>query len=156
MQRAYGLQVPQSLEEVCDPRRVALIVYDMQVGILGQIREGAAVTAKVAEVVRAARNAGVRIFFSRYMSLPKELIGIFQLRMAMAWQRVTAVEDVRPKVSTRHSGISTHPRDHAAPVRGGVRQDHDVGLRGNTAGHRPMRLRDQCLSHLGRRDGGRH
>jgi len=86
MQRAYGLQVPQSLDEVCDPRRVALIVYDMQVGILGQIRESAAVTANVAEVLRAAREAGVRIFFSRYMSLPKELMGVFQLRMAMAWQ----------------------------------------------------------------------
>jgi predicted ArsR family transcriptional regulator len=34
MQRAYGLQVPQSLEEICDPQRLALIVYDMQVGIL--------------------------------------------------------------------------------------------------------------------------
>src|SRR5215813_14503457 len=69
----------------------------MQVGILGQIREGAAVTAKVTEVLRAARDAGLRVFFSRYMSLPKELMGVFQLRMAMAWQRVSAVEEVRPR-----------------------------------------------------------
>jgi len=95
MQRAYGLQVPESLEEVCDPRRLALIVYDMQVGILGQIGGGAAVTTKVAAVLRAAREAGVRVFFSRHMSLPKELMGVFQLRMAMAWQRVGAVEEVR-------------------------------------------------------------
>src|SRR5262245_16532805 len=85
MQRAYGLEVPQSLEEVCDPHRLALIVYDMQVGILEQIDDGAAVTAKVAEVLRAARDAGVRIFFSRHMSLPTELMGVFQLRIAMAW-----------------------------------------------------------------------
>jgi nicotinamidase-related amidase len=97
MQRAYGLQVPQSLEEVCDPRRLALIVYDMQAGILGQIQDGAAVTAKVAEVLRAARDAGVRIFFSRHMSLPKELMGVFQLRMAMAWQRVGSVDEVRSR-----------------------------------------------------------
>jgi len=97
MQRAHGLQVPQSLEEVCDLHRLALIVYDMQVGILGQIREAAAVTANVAEVVRAARDAGVRIVFSRYMSLPKELMGVSQLRMAMAWQRVSTVEEVRPR-----------------------------------------------------------
>jgi hypothetical protein len=60
MQRAYGLQVPQTLEEVCDPRRLALIVYDMQVGILSQIHEGAAVTGKITEVLGAARDAGVR------------------------------------------------------------------------------------------------
>ena len=96
MQRAYGLQVPQNLEEACDPQRLALIVYDMQVGILSQIKDGAAVTANVAEVLRAARGAGVRIFFSRHMSLPKPLMGVSQLRMAMAWQRVSTVEDVRP------------------------------------------------------------
>ena len=96
MQRAYGLQVPQNLEEACDPQRLALIVYDMQVGILSQIKDGAAVTANVAEVLRAARGAGVRIFFSRHLSLPKPLMGVSQLRMAMAWQRVSTVEDVRP------------------------------------------------------------
>jgi nicotinamidase-related amidase len=96
MQRAYGLEVPQSLEEACDAQRLALIVYDMQVGVLSQIRDGAAVTANVAAVLRAARDARVRIFFSRHMSLPKELMGVFQLRMAMAWQRVSDVEDVRP------------------------------------------------------------
>jgi len=96
LQRAYGLQVPQNLEEACDPQRLALIVYDMQVGILSQIKDGAAVTANVAEVLRAARGAGVRVFFSRHLSLPKPLMGVSQLRMAMAWQRVSTVEDVRP------------------------------------------------------------
>jgi len=94
MQRAHGLEVPQSLEEVCNPHRLALIVYDMQVGILEQIHDGAAVTAKVAEVLGAARDAGVGIFFSRHMSLPTELMGVFQLRMAMAWQRVATVEEI--------------------------------------------------------------
>jgi len=105
MQRAHGLQVPQSLEEVCDPRRLALIVYDMQVGIIDHIRDGAAVTANVSEVLRAARDAGVRIFFSRYMSLPNELMGVFQLRMAMAWQRVSAVEEVRPRFLRDSAGF---------------------------------------------------
>lgn len=36
------------------------------------------------------------MFFSRHMSLPKELMGVFQLRQAMAWQRVDRVEDVEP------------------------------------------------------------
>jgi len=29
----YGLGIPETLEEVCDPNHVALLVYDMQVGI---------------------------------------------------------------------------------------------------------------------------
>ncbi len=96
MQRAYGLQVPQNLKEACDPQRLALIVYDMQVGVLSQIKDGAAVTANVAQVLQAAREAGIRVLFSRHMSLPKELMGVFQLRMAMLWQHVSNVEDVRP------------------------------------------------------------
>jgi hypothetical protein len=40
MKRAYGLSIPQTLEDVCDPQRIALLVYDMQVGILSQIKNG--------------------------------------------------------------------------------------------------------------------
>jgi nicotinamidase-related amidase len=96
VQRAYGLEIPQTLEEACDPRRLALVVYDMQVGILRQLPDAPAITAKVVEAVRIARAAGVRVFFMRHLSLPKELMGVFQLRMAMAWQRVARVEDVHP------------------------------------------------------------
>jgi nicotinamidase-related amidase len=96
LQRAYGLEVPQNLREACDPRHLALIVYDMQVGVLRQIQGSTAVTANVAAVLRAARDAGIRIFFLRHMSLPKQLMGVFQLRMAMAWQRVGNVDEVQP------------------------------------------------------------
>jgi biuret amidohydrolase len=96
VQRAFGLNIPQTLDEACDPRRVALIVYDMQVGILRQIKNADALTARVVEVLRAARETGVRVFFTRHLSLPKELMGVFQWRMAMAWQRVDRAEDVHP------------------------------------------------------------
>lgn len=96
MQRAFGLDIPQSLEEICNPKRLALIVYDMQVGIVKQIANGPQITAKVLQVLEAARSAGIRVIFTRHMSLPKELMGIFQLRMAMAWQRVTTVDEVKP------------------------------------------------------------
>ena len=46
MQHVYGLDIPRSLEDVCDPRRLALIVYDMQIGILRQIANGAEITAR--------------------------------------------------------------------------------------------------------------
>src|SRR5918995_1632119 len=60
METAYGLNIPRTLEEVCHPQRMALVVYDMQVGIVNQ------------------------------------LMGLFQTRQAMAWQRVDRVEDVEP------------------------------------------------------------
>lgn len=96
MERAYGLEVPQTLEEACDPQRLALIVYDMQVGILRQIKDAATIKSAVGKVLQAAREAGVRVFFFRHLSLPKELMGVFQLRMAMAWQRVTTIAAVEP------------------------------------------------------------
>src|SRR5262249_30909691 len=69
--------------------------YDMQVGIVNQIKNGAEITKKVVQVLDAARRAGVRVFFTRHMSLPKQLMGVFQTRMAMAWQRVTSPEEVK-------------------------------------------------------------
>jgi nicotinamidase-related amidase len=96
MERAYGLEIPQTLEEVCDPRRMALIVYDMQVGVLNQIEGAAALIERVEEVVDAARQGGFRVLFMRHMSLPRELMGVFAFRMAMAWQRTDKVDDVHP------------------------------------------------------------
>ena len=96
MKQAFGLDIPRTLDEVCDRRRLALLVYDMQVGIKSQVREGDAIVAKVRQVLEAARAAGVRVFFTRHMSLPKELMGAFQYRMAMAWQRVDDPEKVVP------------------------------------------------------------
>ena len=96
MERILGLSIPRTLEEVCNPGRMALLVYDMQVGIVSQLPNGPEVTAQVAEVLQAAREGGFPVFFSRHMSLPKELMGVFQLRQAMTWQRVDRVEDVEP------------------------------------------------------------
>jgi nicotinamidase-related amidase len=94
MREHHNLQIPDALEDVCDPEHLALLVYDMQVGIVGQLDDGPQVTARVMEVLEAARRAGVRVFFTRDMSLPKELMGISQLRTAMAWQHKKRVEDV--------------------------------------------------------------
>ena len=96
METAFGLQIPHTLEEVCDPRRLALIVYDMQIGVLRQIKDADAIAQRVVEVLDAARSAGVRVVFLRHLSMPKELMGVFQLRMAMAWQRVDSVAAVNP------------------------------------------------------------
>src|ERR1700676_1345098 len=96
MQRAFGLDIPQTLDDVCDPKRLVLIVYDMQVGIVKQIEVGPQITNKVVQVLAAARKAGIRVIFTRHMSLPRELMGVAQFRMAMAWQRVKSPEEVKP------------------------------------------------------------
>ncbi len=96
MERVYGLEIPESMADACRSDRTALIVYDMQVGILSQMTNAAEIVQAVSRVLSAARKAGLRVFFMRHRSLPKEASGVFQLRMAKAWQRATSVDDVHP------------------------------------------------------------
>jgi nicotinamidase-related amidase len=96
MKEIFGISVQQTLEDVFDRSRLALLVYDMQVGIVSQLPGCGPVTTRVARVLEAARAAGLRIFFTRHLSLPKELMGAFQYRMAMAWQRVDDPAKVEP------------------------------------------------------------
>jgi nicotinamidase-related amidase len=95
MDQRNGLEVPRSLAEICRPQRLALLVYDMQVGILGQIADRDEVVGKVREALEAARAGGVRTYFTRHVTLPVELMGVAQLRMWREWQRVDRLEDVR-------------------------------------------------------------
>jgi biuret amidohydrolase len=94
MQHYRNLPIPDTLADVCHRDRIALVVYDMQVGIVDQLADGPQVIERVRQVLDAARQAGVRVFYTRHMSLPVELMGISQLRTAMAWQRKDRVEDV--------------------------------------------------------------
>ena len=95
MDRIHGLDIPSALSDVCRPERLALLVYDMQVGILGQIADRERVLARVREVLEVTRENGVRTFFTRHVTLPVELMGTAQLRMWRTWQRVDRLEDVR-------------------------------------------------------------
>lgn len=95
MEHAYGLSIPRTLPEACDPRRAALLVYDMQVGVLAQIADADRVVARVTDLVDAARTGGYRVFYMRHMAVPKEVAGVSRLRTAMAWQRVDRVSEVR-------------------------------------------------------------
>jgi len=115
MQRAFGLDIPQTLEDICDPTRLALVVYDMQVGIVNQIENGRQITDRVVQVLEAARTAGVRVFFTRHMSLPKELMGVSQVRMAMAWQRVKSPNEVKPWFLRDSPGFNLVPEMNPLP-----------------------------------------
>jgi len=117
MQRAFGLNIPQTLEDVCHPTRLALVVYDMQVGIINQIKNGREITGKVLQVLQGARQAGIRVFFTRHMSLPRELMGVSQLRMAMAWQRVKSVDEIKPWFLRDSTGFPLIPEMCPSPAR---------------------------------------
>ena len=95
MERFNDLDIPRTLEEVLVPQHLALVVYDVQVGILNQIADSDLVLAQVRRVLDAARAARIRTFFTRHMSLPKPLMGRAQIRQAMAWQRLETATDIR-------------------------------------------------------------
>jgi nicotinamidase-related amidase len=119
MQPAFQLQVPANLAEAVRPDTTALIVYDMQVGILRQLPHGNDVLARVLKVLELARAAGVRIFFMRHMSLPKKLSGVFQLRQMMFWQGKTSLDDVQPWFLRDSPGFALAPEL-------GVREDEAI------------------------------
>ena len=96
MRRRFSLTIPETLEDACDPATMAVIVYDMQAGVVRQLPDGGARTAeRVSRVLTAARAGGYPVFFTRHMSLPARLMGAAQLRTAMAWQHVDDPEKVQ-------------------------------------------------------------
>jgi nicotinamidase-related amidase len=107
--------IPRTLEEAVHPDRMALLVYDMQVGIVRQIADGARIVERVQRAVSAARASGMRVFFTRHLSLPLELMGASQYRMAMAWQRVDRPEMVKPWFLRDSPGFALAPEMQPRP-----------------------------------------
>jgi biuret amidohydrolase len=109
MDRFHGLEIPESLEDALVPERLALIVYDMQVGVLSQIRDAAPVLANVVRLLAAARSSRVRTLFLRHYSMPSELAGVFQLRQAKLWQHKARAADTRPLIPHGSPGFQLAP-----------------------------------------------
>jgi biuret amidohydrolase len=97
MQQKFGLNIPRTLEEICDPTRMALLVYDMQVGRRFPNSKWSRNYVARLRLLQAAREGGFRVFFNRYMTLPKEVAGVSQLRMAMDWQHVDSIDKIQPR-----------------------------------------------------------
>jgi biuret amidohydrolase len=95
MQHAFGMAVPESVAEMCQPPRSAVLVYDAQVGIVAHVQDRVAVLSQIRRVVDAARTVGVPVLYVRHVSVPPSHMGVGALRAAMAWQRVARAEDVR-------------------------------------------------------------
>jgi len=89
MHLRFGPDIPATLEDACNPATMAVIVYDMQAGVLRQLPDGGVeAVERVSRVLAAARADGFPVFFTRHVSLPVRLMGTAQLRTAMAWQHV--------------------------------------------------------------------
>jgi nicotinamidase-related amidase len=110
MRRRFGLDIPQTIQDACDPATMALIVYDMQVGVLGQLPDGAETAGRVARVLAAARAGGYPVFYTRHMSLPPRLMGTAQLRTAMAWQHVEDPAEVQSWFLRDSAGFQIVPQ----------------------------------------------
>jgi biuret amidohydrolase len=65
MKNAFGLSIPDQLQDICTPSKCALLIYDMQVGIVPQIAKGAAILAQCQKLLGIARDKGFRVFFMR-------------------------------------------------------------------------------------------
>lgn len=68
----------------------------MQVGICSQLKESARIVECCKRALDAARTVGMRVVFTRHLSPPLEWMGTTQLRTAMAWQRTSDPEAVKP------------------------------------------------------------
>jgi nicotinamidase-related amidase len=99
MKSAYGISVPETLEDVCSPSRCGLIIYDMQAGIVPQVSEGKTIVSRCQQLLEAARASGFRVYFTRHFFLPNQAAGSGQLRRSMIWQSICEPSQTRPLIT---------------------------------------------------------
>ncbi len=75
---------------------MALIVYDMQIGILYQLKDGAEIVGARSLCRTGGASGRPAHHFHATHVLPQKLMGAFQFRMAMAWQHVEDPNAVKP------------------------------------------------------------
>jgi nicotinamidase-related amidase len=96
MKHTHGLAIPTALQDACHPQRMALLVYDMQVGICSQVKTASQIVSRISGLLTVARSKGMRVAFTRHLSLPKTWMGAMQYRTAMAWQGKDEPDSVAP------------------------------------------------------------
>ena len=96
MKHSSGIAIPARIDDLCDPARTALLIYDMQVGIRQQLKNADTIVAACSRALTAARSARMRVVFTRHLSCPHAWMGATQYRTAMNWQRVEDPAAVKP------------------------------------------------------------
>ena len=105
MDRFNGLDIPESLADALEPATLALIVYDMQAGIVPQVADADHVLANVLKLLAAARDHRIRVIFTRHYFMPTELAGVYQLRQAQIWQHKDRAADTHPLIAHGSAGF---------------------------------------------------
>ena len=112
-EHTHGLAIPTTLKDACDPQRTALLVYDMQVGICSQVKTAGQIVTRISGMLAVARSRGMRVAFTRHLSLPKTWMGAMQYRTAMTWQGKDEPDSVAPWFLARRVRLSNRPRTHS-------------------------------------------
>jgi biuret amidohydrolase len=115
MKHTDGLVIPTTLKDACDPQRMALLVYDMQVGICSQVKTAGQIVTRISGLLAVARSRGMRVAFTRHLSLPKTWMGAMQYRTAMTWQRKDEPDSVAPWFLRDAPGFQIVPELTPAP-----------------------------------------
>src|SRR5580698_6823044 len=85
--------VPASLEEVVDPKRAALLLWDMQVGVASRAHNLSELLPVVHDLLDAAREAGVAVIWALHVPAPREFMPPSKLRHSLRIQGVGTVDD---------------------------------------------------------------
>ena len=96
MKTIAKITLPRNLTEHVAPGRSALLVYDMQAGIVPAVQDSVQITNTVAHLVESAHSNSVPVFFSRHYALPLRWCGQSQLRAALRFQPDKSIQDLRP------------------------------------------------------------
>jgi nicotinamidase-related amidase len=94
---------------------MALLVYDMQVGICSQVKTAGQIVTRISGLLAVARSRGMRVAFTRHLSLPKTWMGAMQYRTAMTWQRKDEPDSVAPWFLRDAPGFQIVPELTPAP-----------------------------------------
>jgi nicotinamidase-related amidase len=107
-------RVPLKLTDFLDPRRAALIMWDMQKGLAGRSPAIATITANAQKLLAAAEAAHVPVIWSRHILPPLELTTGPFLLFLMKKQKVAHPRDLVPTMQP--GGDDTAFVDGLAPA----------------------------------------
>ena len=89
-------RVPTSIDEILEPQRAALLVWDMQLGVAPHAHNAATLPSSVATLLVAARTFGVRVVWSRHVWPAYEQMPPATLRSLMRHQGVNDPTGLKP------------------------------------------------------------
>lgn len=123
METAYGLQIPQSLDEACQRERTALVVYDMKLGTIDRVSPtGARADIRHLPGRARSRDRDDRGLSETFVSDDVRFVFEFPVRSA---KRALAPPSISGNVAARFAGT-----DHGSTCRRHREPDPAAGVTG--------------------------